>query len=45
MSDLKALAGMAKEILWKAGLSYEDWMLCFLPYLSDAVSKKKKSGK
>lgn len=45
MSDLKALAGMAKEILWKTGLSYEDGMLCFLTYLSDAVSKNKKSRK
>lgn len=45
MSDLKALADMAKETLQKTGLSYEDGVLCFLHYLSDAVSKNKKPRK
>ena len=43
MSDLKSLADMAKEILRKTGLSYEDGMFCFLTYLSDSVSKNEKS--
>lgn len=45
MSDLTALADMAKETLRKTGLSYEDGMFCFLTYLSDAVSENKKLEK